>query len=568
MSVTSIVRSPTLPTHNVDLTWALPTGGTTRWCGSDPGDDYDTTQLQTAIDVTQPGDVLILRAGDTFQSATTITLPAYANAGADWIYIISSNYANLGTIDRRCTAADSIAGDLPKIEFTATTSRIDTEWNAGGTVCNRIRIMGLEITNTNHSTASIGYSLVALGRYGANNPTDADDQPHHLIIDRCYIHGQTDGSTADGIYISTKEVAVISSTITEIHHTGPEQHGVVVVNGTGDLQIDNCHIEAGDICVLVGTGPTAQKVDQAQYDNVSITRCNLTKQESWKGGSWSIKNCLEFKFGRYILVEGCTIHKSWYDSQDGPVVSIKTANGSTDPWTRTQHLTMRYCHIHDGLIGIKFKTKDNSNEAYNGVEDVLIHDIVMDNINPEYGGSSSTACRLIELDPSDYGTLTAQRITIRHNTLLHDGQNQNDRTGSYMIYLSGNNKEIDFFVFENNVAEFWGEGEVLANRYGIKADGASIGVPSITKACNDKYRFTNNIYVHTRSGSWPPGDTFVADLTSMNFSDYSVTTTDVRGYALTASSPGYQGSTSGRDCGANVGAIYDATLHCEDGDWS
>lgn len=566
MSVTSIVRSPTLPTHNVDLTWALPTGGTTYTCGdTGEGDDYDAADLATVWALLTPGDVLVLRAGTTFNISSTLSLLALANAGNDWIYVISSAYANLGTIYQRAGPDDT--ANMPKINWQgATSSRvIDTEWNAGGTKANYWRLMGLEITADHNTTASTQTGLVGIGRYGADKVSDADDQPHHIIIDRCYIHGQSAGNYGWGIEGSCKEYAIISSTIDEIHIDGAESQGISIAMGEGDIQIYNNYIEAAGINCLIG-GST-QQISNAQIENVHIWGNHFSKPVAWKTADWTVKNVMETKGGVGVLIEGNIFENSWYDGQDGTIVSLKNAAGSLHPWTTCSDVTIRWNWIRNGLIGFKFKIKDNSNESYYGLADFLIHDNVMDNINSEFGNNSVTASRLFEIDPTDYGDLTGNRIVIRHNTCLHDGQNQNDRNGSYMLYLSSCNKEVKFLVFENNVMEFWGEATTLANRFGIKSDGTSIGLPSITKACGDQYRFTNNIYVHTRSGSWPPGDAFVADLASMNFSDYSVTATDVRGYALTAFSPGYQGSTSGRDCGANVGAIYDATLHCEDGDW-
>jgi len=261
-----------------------------------------------------PGDILELRAGDTFPLSTTLTLPAFANAGADWIYIRSMNWANLGTIDRRATASDT--ADMPKIEFQNTITKIDTEWNAGGNKANRWRLMGLEITATHNVTTSTQQGLVRLGRYGTDFPTAAADEPFHLIIDRCYIHGQSAGNYAFGVEVGTKQTAIISSSIQEIHIDGDESQGITVPSGTGDLQVDNCLVECAGINMLIGG--SRQRIDQAQFDNVTVRRNYFTKPVAWKASSWTVKNVFETKFSRYGLVEGNRFTNSWAGGQDGP----------------------------------------------------------------------------------------------------------------------------------------------------------------------------------------------------------------------------------------------------------
>jgi hypothetical protein len=556
------VPRPTLPTHNVDLTWDPPTGGTTYTCGSDPGDDY--SDIATALAALVPGDILELRA-ETFNISSTIQLPALANAGNAWIYIRSMNWANLGTIDRRATASDT--ANMAKLQFTTTSARLETDFTPGGNKANYIRLMGLEITGTHNVKTSSQTGMVMLGRDAANDPSADADQPHHLIIDRCYIHGQSAGDYLGGIRISTKECAVLSSTITEIHDETIESHGIIALSGTGDLQVYNCHIEASGINIMIGGG--IQQISDAQFDNTTIRRNYLTKPTAWKDSDdWEIKNCFETKFGRYILFEDNRATNSWDDQagggQDGPLISLKLANGG-DSWTDCSHITIRNNWISNGNTGIKFKAKDNANACDNGLSDIVIENNVIDNVNTDFGEGGAWDGTLFDINPTDVAGLRLERLIIRHNTALHDGQGQTDRLGSNEVLFNSFSNNLDCWVYENNVVSHYAEG--ASNKIGIKRDGIGAGEPSIERACTT-WRCTNNIWIHTSPGSYPSGNTLVANYAAMNFADYANSDTDVAGYELTASSPGYLGATGGRNCGAHCATIKQKTLHCVDGDWT
>ena len=75
-----------LPNAYLDTSWKLPNGGTT-WAA------HDVTQFRTALTSSAPGDVIVLDAGVTYSGS--FTLPAKSNPNNKWIYIISSQLANL-----------------------------------------------------------------------------------------------------------------------------------------------------------------------------------------------------------------------------------------------------------------------------------------------------------------------------------------------------------------------------------------------------------------------------------------------------------------------------------------
>src|SRR5207302_10090303 len=82
---------PALPLAFLDTTYSPPASGAT-W-NPDPAvtDPNDPASLQYALNASQPGDIVQLRAGATFTG--TLALPNQPGTG--WIYVQSSAYASL-----------------------------------------------------------------------------------------------------------------------------------------------------------------------------------------------------------------------------------------------------------------------------------------------------------------------------------------------------------------------------------------------------------------------------------------------------------------------------------------
>src|SRR5438105_7304395 len=132
--------------------------------------------LQRAIDQAGPGDVLLLEAGAEFPGS--FTLPA--KDGSGWITIRSSAPDDsLPPEGTRLTPAFSRF--LPRLVTTSGDPAVRTADGA-----HHYRLMGLEITAG--ADVSTNNALVELGGNSRRQRSRAQ-VPHHLIIDRAYVHG-------------------------------------------------------------------------------------------------------------------------------------------------------------------------------------------------------------------------------------------------------------------------------------------------------------------------------------------------------------------------------------------
>ena len=132
-----------LPRVYIDITYQLPTGGTT-WAA------HTSAQLSSALTGSQPGDMIVLDAGVTYSG--NFTLPAKSNPNHKWIYITSSHYASLPAPGARVAPAD--AANMPKIQTPNATTTFSLSVSAPA--ANYWRLVGLEITAASNYPTGCG----------------------------------------------------------------------------------------------------------------------------------------------------------------------------------------------------------------------------------------------------------------------------------------------------------------------------------------------------------------------------------------------------------------------------
>jgi hypothetical protein len=111
------------------------------------------------------------------------------------------------------------------------------------------RFTGIEIATAWASTTETYFQLIDLQ---APNPVSADDAPHHLTFDRCYVHGTATGDIRRAFVMNSASTAVIDSYINEIHETDADSQAIAVWNGAGPFKIVNNFLSAAGENVLIG----------------------------------------------------------------------------------------------------------------------------------------------------------------------------------------------------------------------------------------------------------------------------------------------------------------------------
>ena len=235
------------------------------------------TSLQAAIDAAQPGDTIMLRAGQTF-------------VGNVWLR--NKNTSSTQFITIRSDAADS--------NFPAAGVRLIPEgkpgWNTrrsalarlvgvGGTGkstpifrtaagAHHYRIQFVEIDGI----ANVGYeTLVAFG--ASVGQTSLSQVPHHIVIDRAWLHGHATKKMKRGIYLNSAHTDVLNCYFNDFASVADSQ-AISGTNGPGPFRIINNHLEAAAENLYFGGDDP--KIANLVPSDITVRGNYFTKDLGWR----------------------------------------------------------------------------------------------------------------------------------------------------------------------------------------------------------------------------------------------------------------------------------------------
>jgi hypothetical protein len=496
MATANIAAAVALPTAPLTFstTYAAPTGKTiTVNAGGD---------LQAAINSALLGDTIVLQAGATFTGP--FTLPN-KTSGTGWIYIQSSAYSSLPAPGTRVAISD--AANMPKLVVAATVGRIiQTANNA-----HHYRFVGIEAKPVAGNYVS---SLIQIGNGDASPAT----LPNNIVFDRCYIHGDATVGTRRGVAMDGAYIAVIDSYVSDFKEVGSDTQAVWAYNTSGPLKIVNNFLEAAGENVMFG-GADSKAASLVPAD-IEIRNNYFFKPLSWVGSSWQVKNLLEFKVGKRVLVTGNRFENVWPAAQAGWAMTVSPRNQDGGaPWSVTEDIAITaniWINLGQGLrVG---GTDDNFTSLR--TTRVLLRDNLI-----QVTGVGNADGRLFSVlgGPTD--------LTIDHNTAFTQGANS-------VSMFAENTPPADRFTFTNNI--------VSNGLYGFKGTGSGDGLSTLNMHFTN-YAFSKNAVIGGTVANYPAGNYFPAAASAVQFLNFAG-----GDYRLASSSPYRSQATDGLDIGANI----------------
>ncbi|HZT76289.1 MAG TPA: carbohydrate-binding protein [Vicinamibacterales bacterium] len=461
--------------------------------------------LQAALNAAKPGDTIVLQAGATFTG--NYKLPA--KGGTSYITIRSSTPDSALPADgTRITPA--AAPLLAKIKSNQNGSALRTIGAAG-----YWRLLFLEFAP---AVSNASADLVELGAADATQSTLAS-VPQHLIVDRCYFHGEPTWSQRRGLALNSGDTQVINSYFSEIHGVNEDTQAIAGWNGPGPYLIENNYIEAaGENIMFGGSDPN---IPNLVPDTITLRGNDITKQVAWRTATWTVKNLVEFKNAENVLVEGNTIENNWLAGQQGYSILMTPRNQSGGaPWTVVKNVTVQNNVIRHVAAVFDIAGYDDlqTSEQTSGI--VIRNNLAYD-VNTSWGSSKSPApARFAEIGggPKD--------ITIDHNTI--------DSNGSSTIFIYGGYSltgvQIASFTVTNNL--------LRDNAYAIFGDKYGEGTAGLTQYAPGA-DVRGNAFGGGQAKLYPTGNDFptlaqwLADFVNVAGADYRLVSTSLSKHAAT-----------------------------------
>jgi len=260
--------------------------------------------VQSAINSAQYGDTIILEAGAVYTGS--ITLPLKSGTGE--IVIQSSRLSELPEGVRVNPSQSALFAKLQSI----TPAEPVVKTVAGS---HHYRFQGIEFSTATASV--IVYDLIRFGE-GRSTQNTLSAVPHHLVIDRSYIHGHPTQDLQRGVSANAGDTTISNSYISDIHGVGYDTQAVGGWNGPGPIRIINNYLEAaGENIMFGGADPASEAFIPS---NIEIRRNFVFKPLSWKVGDptyagkhWTVKNLLELKNAKNVVIDGNIFQNCWTD---------------------------------------------------------------------------------------------------------------------------------------------------------------------------------------------------------------------------------------------------------------
>lgn len=466
--------SPEAPRESVDTTLVPATGQTIRV--------HDGDDLQDAIDVARPGDTIVLDAGAVFKGP--FTLPK--KNGPGWVTIRTSTpdkeFPPPGT-----RVSPAHAPLMPKL----------IAWKGEGVIiadrgAHHYRFIGIEVAPYEETFL---YSLIW---FGTNRERTVDDQPHHMIVDRCYVHGDPKKGSRRGIALNGRHLAVVESYVSDFKAVGQDTQAIIGWGGAGPFKIANNYLEGAGENIMFGGGDPFIK--ELVPSDIEVRGNLMSKPLRWKknepgfeGTQWTVKNIFELKNARRVLVEGNVMEYSWEESQSGFAVLFTVRNQEgTAPWSAVEDVQFVNNIVRHSGSGINVAGHDENRprDQTRQTARILIRNNLWDDIGGERWGGKGILFQLLD-ETSD--------VKIERNTGL--------QKGTTLFSLGPPHRR---FVFVNNLAPH--------NEYGIFGNGVGIGTDAL-EAYFPGAVVTGNVLAGGDRSRYPDGNVFPDSMDAVPFRD-------------------------------------------------
>lgn len=482
------------------------------------------SDLQAILNAAQPGDEIVLEAGQSYRG--NYILPR--KEGRGWITLRSTAMGRLPTEGVRVRPDSTDA--MPKLIATNELPALAAAPGAGF-----YRVIGIEFAPADGVPLNLG--LVALG----GEQTKLAETPHNFILDRVFIHGQPHAALKRGVALNSSATVIANSWISDCHVEGQDAQAIGGWNGPGPYKIINNYLEGSGENVMFGGADPA--IPDLIPSDIEIRGNHLFKPLTWRQGEtnfsghkWTVKNLLELKNARRVLIEGNVLEYSWAHGQVGFAILLTPRNqNGRAPWCTVEDVVFRNNIVRHCSSGISILAEDDNHRSETAKR-LLFRNNLFEDINPgRFGGDG----RMVQL--LSPGRPMAE-LVMDHNTMLHGGR------GNTFICLDGKGKVVQGFVFRDNI--------VTRGQYGIHSS-QGMGQAGL-QAYSDGYELARNLIIGAGDArGFPEGNRLVRSIDEVGFLNSSA-----GDYRLKPESP-FRGPV----VGADMDAIAKATAGAVSGVW-
>jgi hypothetical protein len=498
--------------------------------------------LQTAIDnaLNRLGETrIVLPASATFcrTGGSAITLKKKT---LDDAYCTIESSA-LGSLSPGKRISPANAGSMPDI-LSPGSNLLAVKTQVGA---HHYRLRGLEISSQTAAT------LTALVSLGDDVQAVQTDVPHHIDIDRCYIHAFDSTQALTRCVALHSANSVISNSYLSDAKALNDAQAIGGYNGSGPFFIVNNYLEGSGENYLMG-GAGCRLPDTP--NDITFKRNYCAKPLAWQAsGAWTVKNLFEIKFGKRYDIQGNIFDNTWADGQDFAIaikVDSNNHSANTDAKMKTEDIYFVNNKVRHAPGAIMLQGRDWSAGRAPAMKRVTLRNNICEDINRHTWGSVTFAAGSFL-----YRNNGPTEVTCEHNTAFNE---------RYLIAFDVSAYPQNNFIFRNNITQGqaypWNP---VAHVYGSGTSGGT----SALVAYAPSYVFTKNVIMGSFSTSPFTGTDLTSNWWPTSWSGVLVNQSG-GDFHVVPGSVYDNGGTDGQDVGADVDTVNAATANATDGQWS
>ena len=220
--------------------------------------------LQAVLDAAQPGDVILLPAGATFNGNFVLR----PKTGTGFI-TVKTEIAETGALAPGVRITPAAAAPLAKLQSPNTSPALRTEAYA--------HHWRLELLQFGPSYKGYG-EIIRLGD-GSSVQNTLAMVPYSFVLDRVFIYGDPLLGQKRGIALNVGDATITNSHISDIKAIGQDTQAIAVWNGPGPFVVENNYLEASGENVLLGSPP---EIPNLVPGNVTFRRNHVARPVSWR----------------------------------------------------------------------------------------------------------------------------------------------------------------------------------------------------------------------------------------------------------------------------------------------
>jgi hypothetical protein len=384
---------------------------------------YDN--LQTAINNAWPGTTLVLPDGYRWIGNLVLPVkPLVKDPAGNLLWITIRSQLNIPDGKRvkpgeprafiiSPNSLPAIANDYSNSDFTKTCAHY-------------YRFDGISVMAADYPEGNLNWNLILFA--APTNPTAAS-LSHHIEFHHMYVHGLDNLLNWDsslkksyemvrGMMLEAGNVTVADSYIDNFRSTFMEANAIATITSPGPFYISNNFLEASTENMLFCGTPSL--IPGMEPTGIVITGNYFFKRLAWRDSTLGVKvkNLLEFKDAKNVLVDGNVFENVWMANQTGFAILLTPRTGGFHFSSTIQDVVIQNNIIRHAAGGMAIAAYDDAGlqpdfpvpmSALVKASHVTIQNNLFDDISGHEWGSPRGVGFLI-MGPPDYLTLSNNTV--------------------------------------------------------------------------------------------------------------------------------------------------------------